>query len=228
MKAFLVSVAVVVAACSPTSVEPATTSTSTASTSTLSTTSVPTADPSTTPDTSTTTDRPSPYAGLVEPIGSAIYDPDAAAEEGPNPVGLTIDTVDVVEAPVVPVGVLDNGEMEIPGRSEVGWYRYGPRPGDQGSAVLAAHIAFDNQPGVFRKLASIELGDLVAVSFDDGTVEAFQVIELAQYDKDDLPFDRVFSKDGEPILTLITCGGEFNRSLGSYNDNIVAYAIPVS
>ena len=45
--------------------------------------------------------------------------------------------------------------------------------------------------------------------------------------KDELPVDRVFSKDGDPVLTLITCGGDFNRSLRSYSDNVVAYAEPI-
>lgn len=210
----------VLAACSTgTTVEPATTSSSSTST----TTSV-----TTVPSTTAPTTARSPYADLVQPVGSAIYDPESLQAPGPAPIGLTIDGAQVTDAPVVPVGVLDNGEMEIPGRTEVGWYRFGPRPGDEGSSVLAAHIAFDNRPGVFRRLADLELGDLVTVAYEDGTSQDFEVIELAQYDKQELPFDRVFAKTGDPLLTLITCGGEFNRSISSYEDNIVAYAIPVS
>ena len=37
----------------------------------------------------------------------------------------------------------------------------------------------------------------------------------------------VFSKEGEPTLVLITCGGSFNRGLNSYDDNVVVYADPV-
>jgi hypothetical protein len=39
--------------------------------------------------------------------------------------------------------------------------------------------------------------------------------------------DRIFAKDGDPVLTLITCGGDFNRSLRSYEDNVVTYAVPI-
>jgi len=37
------------------------------------------------------------------------------------------------------------------------------------------------------------------------------------------------AKDGEPILTLITYGGDSNRSLTSYgdNNNVVVYAVPI-
>jgi LPXTG-site transpeptidase (sortase) family protein len=217
---FLAIFALMLAACSNgTMVEAATTSTSSTS-STTSTTLAPE---------TTTTSEPgmSPYADLVVPLGSAAYDPDAIEPPGPVPVSITIDGAQVLDAPVIPVGVLENGEMEIPGRLEVGWYQYGPRPGEEGSSVLAGHIAFDNRPGVFRRLASVELGSVVSVEYEDGSISEFEVIELAQYGKLDLPFDRVFSKTGEPVLTLITCGGEFNRSLASYEDNIVAYAIPL-
>jgi hypothetical protein len=219
-RALAVGASLFLSACgSGTMVEPATTSTVPASV--VTTTMAP-------PDPVTTRAERSPYADLVKPVGSALYDPDAIVDPGPAPVGLTIDGIDVLEAPVIPVGVLENGEMEIPGRSEVGWYRFGPTPGSEGSSVLAAHIAFDNRPGVFRKLAFLELGDVATVIYDDGSSQAFEIIELAQYDKAELPFDRVFSKEGDPVLTLVTCGGEFNRSIASYEDNIVAYAVPVA
>ncbi|CAN5768385.1 hypothetical protein BH23ACT5_BH23ACT5_02490 [soil metagenome] len=53
------------------------------------------------------------------------------------------------------------------------------------------------------------------------------MIELSQYPKDQLPTDRVFSREGSPALALITCGGTFNRALRSYDDNVVAYAGPL-
>ncbi len=65
------------------------------------------------------------------------------------------------------------------------------------------------------------------VAFDDGTERRYEVFERAQYNKNELPFDRVFSRSGDPIITLISCGGTFQRSLSSYEDNIVAYARPV-
>lgn len=173
--------------------------------------------------------EPSPLAERIVPLGSAIYDPATAnPERPPRPTVLSIPAIGVSEVSIVDVGVLDNGEMEIPGRTEVGWYRYGPRPGEPGSAVLAAHIAFDGRAGVFRRLAAIEPGATVTVGFEDGSTGIYRVFETAQYPKDQLPNERVFSREGDPVLTLITCGGDFNRSLRSYADNVVAYAIPLS
>ena len=135
--------------------------------------------------------------------------------------------VGIDDAPIIEVGVEANGEMEIPGASEVGWYRFGPTPRDEGSAVLAAHIAYNGRNGVFRRLANVEIGSIVTVQYDDGTTTTHVVREIAQYGKEDLPLDRVFAKSGPQVLTLITCGGSFNRSLNSYADNVVVYATPM-
>jgi len=170
----------------------------------------------------------SPLADRVASLDSALYDPQEHAVETPTPVTLTIPSLDIDGADIIDVGVTDDGEMEIPDAGRVGWYRYNPVPGESGSAVLAAHISFDGRPGVFRYLAELVPGDEAIVTLDDGTTIEFRVVETAQYPKDDLPVERVFAKDGSPILTLITCGGAFDRTARSYKDNIVAYAVPVN
>ena len=161
--------------------------------------------------------RPLPPAGGIPAIEPA----------GPTPVGLRIDALGVQSAAVRAVGVEPDGEMEVPGPTEVGWYGFGPAPGQTGSAVLAAHIAADGVDGVFRHLAGLEAGDRVEVLFDDGAIEVFEVVALRRYGKERLPFDDLFARDGDPRLALITCGGDFNPSLRSYEDNVVAYALPV-
>jgi LPXTG-site transpeptidase (sortase) family protein len=173
------------------------------------------------------TPRRSPLASSVVALGSARYDVEDHVDDRAVPTSISIEGVGVAEAPVIDVGVEENGDMEIPGADSVGWYRFNATPGEAGSAVLAAHIAFDGQPGVFRYLDEANVGDRVVVEFDDGTRSEFEIVELAQYDKQELPDERVFAKTGDPVLTLITCGGDFNRSLRSYEDNIVGYAIPI-
>lgn len=139
---------------------------------------------------------------------------------------MTIDGVPIDDAPVVAVGVESNGELEIPGAREVGWYRFGLTPQESGSAVFAAHIALNGRNGVFRRLADVQPGAVVTVGYEDGSSSTHVVTEIAQYSKADLPLERVFAKTGDPILTLITCGGAFNRSLNTYDDNVVVYAVP--
>jgi len=117
--------------------------------------------------------------------------------------------------------------MELPGADAVGWYRYNPKPGEPGSSVLSAHISYNGTNGVFRYLSDVETGDVVTIGYEDGSSASFEIVEVAQYDKQELPLERIFDKDGDPVLTLITCGGDFNSSLRSYEDNLVAYAAPI-
>lgn len=147
----------------------------------------------------------------------------------PTPVRLRIDRISV-DAPVEPYGIdTDTGQMAVPQNvRDIGWYEYGPSPGQPGSAVLAAHVDLAGKgPGVFYRLRELEPGDRVSVSYDDGAVVAFVVQARVQYDKDELPLDTLFSRDGEPVLTLITCGGGFSESTRSYDSNVVVYAVPI-
>lgn len=179
-------------------------------------------------------DAPSTSDGdlSAQEVADRIVELDTALEvefrEGPQPVAISIPSVGVNASPIDGVGVEPNGELEVPSAKRVGWYEYGPSPGQVGSSVLAAHIASDGVDGAFRYLSDANVGDQVEVVFDDDSSQTYEIIEMAQYDKDELPFDRVFAREGEPVITLITCGGTFQPSVGSYEDNIVAYAIPLS
>ena len=112
--------------------------------------------------------------------------------------------------------------------TDVAWYKFGPTPGEPGSAVLAAHVDLSGQgPGVFFDLRTLDVGDAVFVDYEDGSEQAFRVIARTVYDKSELPTDVIFAKGGPAVLTLITCGGDFSRSDGSYDSNVVVYAAPI-
>jgi sortase (surface protein transpeptidase) len=132
-----------------------------------------------------------------------------------------------VDAPIVPVGLNPDGSMEIPGATEVGWYEPGVRPGaPTGSAVLAAHVDYAGAKGAFYDLRSLPDGAEVLVTTPEGTTLRFVVDTRFQVDKDELPGPELFRSTGAPTLTLITCGGGFDRSARSYEDNIVVRAAP--
>jgi len=147
---------------------------------------------------------------------------------GPTPIGFKAPGIRIDRTrPVVSVGVDDDGNFDVPARSQIGWYRFGPEPGADGSSVLAAHITLNGADGAFRYLAEFEAGDVVSVEFDDGSEKDFEVQALAQYDKDVLPLDRIFDRTGPPRLVLITCGGVFNPQVDSFEDNLIVYAVPI-
>ena len=143
------------------------------------------------------------------------------------PVSIAIPRIGM-RAPVVPVGVVA-GTTEIPvDVATVGWYRYGPSPGERGSAVLVGHVDSPAQGvGAFATLIALERGDRVEVRMTNGRMRAFRVVGRMTFPKDRLP-DSVFRRDGRPTLTLITCGGAFDSSAGRYTENVVVIAVPES
>ncbi len=144
------------------------------------------------------------------------------------PIGLRIDALSV-DAPIGAYGVdQSTGQMAVPDNvTEVGWYRFGPRPGENGSAVLAAHVDLAGSgPGVFFDLRTLQDGDRVVVLHEDGSESPFRVIARTTYEKQELPLDVIFSREGPAVLTLITCGGDFNSNVARYDSNVVVYAVP--
>jgi sortase (surface protein transpeptidase) len=130
-----------------------------------------------------------------------------------------------LDAAVVPVGLDAEGLMEIPPATDVGWYRLGPSPGAPGSSVLAAHVDYGGQRGAFFDLASLEVGAEVVVE-GDGTSATFIVTGREQVAKDEVDLSRYFTNQGDPRLTLITCGGAFDQGVRHYEDNIIITTVP--
>ncbi len=176
-----------------------------------------------------TVDRRPAGVAVERPLG-----PDANSdrtEEVPvtptSPQRLVIPALGV-DAAIVAVGLEPDGSMEIPGAAEAGWYHYGPRPGDPtGSAVLAGHVDHNRTAGVFVELRRLGIGEEIEVTDRDGVMRRFRVTERFQVDKDELPGPELFRTTGDPVLTLITCGGRFNRKSRHYADNIVIRATPI-
>lgn len=151
-----------------------------------------------------------------------------SSDEVPIPVGLWIAGLDI-DAPIDAYGVDRNGQMDVPDNvTDVGWYKYGPAPGQPGSAVLAAHVDQAGPGhGLFYELHELESGALVIVEYSDGSEMTFEVVARTTYLKTDLPLDSIFSETGPSVLTLITCGGGFSQSARSYDSNVVVFAVPL-
>lgn len=146
-----------------------------------------------------------------------------------DPVRIRIPALDV-SADVIPVGVDSSNAMEIPEDIlQVGWYRFGPAPGSaEGSAVLAAHRDGRVQGrGVFYSLAALDLDDPIIVVDEDGRRMEYRVVARESIPKKKLPVNDLFANDGSPRLTLITCGGYYDRDNGGYQDNVIVTAVPV-
>lgn len=153
--------------------------------------------------------------------------PTTTVPTGPvDPTRIRIDAIGL-DAPVVPVALQADGQMEVPPAAEVGWYRLGPQPGAGGSAVLAAHVDFGGERGAFFDLRSVPVGAELVIDGAGGP-RRFLVTGREQIAKADIRLEEYFTAEGPARLALITCGGAFDRGIGHYQDNIVVTAVPVT
>lgn len=147
--------------------------------------------------------------------------------QGTVPVRLRIPDLGI-DAEIDPVGVEADGSMTVPQpASRLGWYRHGPAPGDdEGSAVIAGHVdSYADGPGAFFDLAGVEPGATVTVTLADGSDVTYEVTGRERIEKAALPTDDIFRRTGPGVLTLVTCGGDFDDDRRSYADNVVVVAV---
>src|SRR6266545_2329408 len=168
--------------------------------------------------------RPAP---APKPDGFEVASlPSAVRVPGPPtpPLRLSIPAIGVA-TPLDRLGLAAHGGMEVPGDfARAGWFSAGTMPGQQGPAVIAGHVDSKTGPAVFYRLRELKPGDRVEVERADGVRLRFAVEGQAQYHKASLPTEAVFGPVPVPALRLVTCGGSFDHSRGSYRDNLVVFA----
>jgi hypothetical protein len=131
-----------------------------------------------------------------------------------------------VDASLVELGLAPDGSMITPDFGLAGWYIKGPAPGDDGPAVIVAHVDSVRGPDVFFNLRHLQPGDEIHVPSSDGRTATFVVESSEMQPKEALPVDRIWGKTDGPALRLITCGGNFNQARRSYESNVIVYASP--
>ncbi|BCJ75776.1 class F sortase [Catellatospora sp. IY07-71] len=143
------------------------------------------------------------------------------------PVRLRIPAMSL-DARVDPVGIdASTGDFAVPPSVDrVGWYRYGPGlEATEGSIVIAGHVDSAAQgKGAFFGLRDLDARDTVQLADASGDVMDLRVVAVEQFRKTRIPLERYFARDGAVRLTLITCGGPFDRATRHYRDNIVVTA----
>lgn len=155
-----------------------------------------------------------------------------------DPIAISIPKIGA-HAELIKLGLNADGSLEVPPVDtplEGGWYAGADvdvdgdetKPGQRGSAVVAAHVdgvinGRKGQPGLFFKLHELTPGDEVFVDQADGGQLRFLVERVQQFDKDSFPAETVYQESDLPRLNLVTCAGSFNRTAGHYEDNLVIF-----
>jgi hypothetical protein len=148
----------------------------------------------------------------------------AAPGAGSPPVRLAIPAIGVA-TPLVRLGLEAHGAMQVPADfGRAGWFTGGPAPGQVGPSVIAGHVDSRSGPAVFYRLRELRPGQAILVERADGSRLRFVVEQARSYSKAGFPTAAVFGPVPSAALRLITCAGDFDRTRGSYRDNLVVFA----
>ena len=142
-----------------------------------------------------------------------------------DPVTLSIPRIGA-HAGFVELGLeTKDGTMEVPTKgADAGWFSGGPTPGALGPAVIAGHVRWKGAPGVFSRLGTVQRGDRVSVTREDGRTAVFTVSQVARFSKSQFPTRAVYGAIDHAGLRLITCAGTYDAASHKYSDNVVVFA----
>jgi len=154
----------------------------------------------------------------------------AAAQQVQQPSALDGFRVSIptlgVSSSLVGVGLNPDRTIQVPPLAQpmqAGVYERGPRPGEDGPAVVLAHVNGGGRPGFGAGFHTLAAGDEITVDTPQGT-KRFAVTRTQTVDKADFPTREVYSDTDGPELRLVTCGGDLDRSAHSYLSQVIVFA----
>ncbi len=149
-----------------------------------------------------------------------------------------------VDAPLTLKSVALDGVMPNPnGPDDVAFYDFsawpgkGGSPGRGGNAIFSGHVdsggvACSNGTvpppcqAVLWDLNRLQLGDEIQVHLE-GTIHRYRVTSNQPVSATTGPWDQIVSSTAEESLTIITCGGNFNRETREYTNRQVVTAVKI-
>lgn len=164
----------------------------------------------------------------VTPDAPSDQPPSLAAIDPQIPVSIQINSIDV-DAPIIPVGQEPDGAMAAPSTAtDIGWYEDSALVGTSSrSMLLSGHYGLD-APEVLRRLNELQNGSKITVAGASGDTATYEVVETERQHRHDVDMNKAFYyREGEESLSIITCIGEYDHSIGTYNDRFIAYAVRV-
>ena len=152
----------------------------------------------------------------------------------PAPVALDIPRL-YVNAPVVAMGLGPDRQPQVPDApDQVAWYTFTAAPGTSSNAVFSGHVDWLTStgagiPGVFYRLRELQIGDAITVTLEGGDELQYRVTGNVATVYDDPNVLKVMGATSKDVITLITCGGTWQKDYraqygGNYSHRIVVRA----
>ncbi|MFF3330508.1 class F sortase [Streptomyces sp. NPDC002888] len=181
-------------------------------------------------DTPTPTSQP-PRAAPAAPTARETEEPAAPEQTGKHlprakPLRLRIPKIGV-DAPFTGLSIGSDGQLEAPPADDtnlVGWHAEGASPGETGTSIIAGHVDTKTSAAVFVNLGELKKGDTFYVTRADRRRATFLIDSVETFEKDRFPSKRVYGDTSRAQARLITCAGNYDRSVRDYTDNLVVFA----
>lgn len=143
-----------------------------------------------------------------------------------HPRYLDISKLGLSEVRVHAVGLDTNGHIAVPTNiHDAAWYKTSAKPGQTGTTFIDGHLSGPNEPGVFAELKELTTGDDIIIETGAGETVTYTVEKVEQLPVDQVDMEEALQyKSDEQSLTLMTCGGHFDRAKNVYEDRVIVYA----
>jgi len=175
----------------------------------------------------------------TEPPATPELDSEPEAPETPEPTDPPTPEIEEIEITSLPVrmripalsldyevqgtGADSSGTMLIvPALEITSWFTRSAIPGNKGNAILGGHNTWRGAHSRLFTLDALEIGDEMEIEYADGTSLRFLMESVFVYPLATAPAHLIMDVRGEARVTLITCKGPYNSSIGTSDNRIVA------
>lgn len=124
------------------------------------------------------------------------------------------------------VGIDQNKAVTAPTNIHLaGWYVNSALPGKNGLSLIDGHVQGRYSEGIFKHLVNVKPGERIRVQLGDLSWREFDAVDIKNY-----PLNEAANKMQQPLeevgsqLTLITCGGDFDKQSQSYSERVIVRA----
>jgi len=172
-------------------------------------------------------EMPSSGALRPGPVGQA---PPETASTATLPVAIIVEVAGI-DAEIETLDIVDGRMQDPTGPWVVAWYQQGAALGEPGNVLLAGHVDYWGVgPSVFYNVRDLAEGDEIDLTGEDGEIFTYQVQWNETIAIDDLLSGRmaeIVAPTDDQVVTLFTCGGEFDYVNGEYLSRTVVRGIRV-
>lgn len=171
-----------------------------------------------------------PTTGALRPGPVGQQPPDSVVSTA-IPMSIMVEAA-AIDAEVEALDIVDGKMADPTGPWVVSWYRQSAALGEIGNVLLAGHVDYWGVgPSVFYNVGDLAEGDRIDLTGVDGAVFSYDVVWNETFTLDELvsgTMAEIVASSGDQIVTLFTCGGEFDYVNGEYLSRTVVRGLRVA